>query len=77
MRRVGRRDSSSSIANAFGLERAAAADRSRAVQNAQATRTVAGHALDVGDCRELLAMLGLNAAEADPHPFRAAAEEHV
>lgn len=81
MRRVTRRDSSSSIANTFGLERAAAADRSRAVQEAQASRTVAGHSLDVSDCRELLSMLGLSPAAAGSHrptpSFRTSSEEHV
>jgi hypothetical protein len=42
--------------------RAAQADHD-AVRNARAARTVAGHASDVEDCCELLAMLGLNATE--------------
>ena len=37
-------------------------DRHRAVQNARAARTVAGHAADVEECSQLLAMLGLDAA---------------
>jgi hypothetical protein len=37
-----------------------------AVRNARAARTVAGHASDVEDCCQLLAMLGLDAAEAMP-----------
>lgn len=37
-----------------------------AVRNARAARTVAGHASDVEDCSQLLAMLGLDAAEAMP-----------
>jgi hypothetical protein len=42
--------------------RAAEADH-EAVRNARAARTVAGHAADVYDCCELLAMLGLDASE--------------
>ena len=34
-----------------------------AIQNARATRTVAGHAADAEDCGRLLAMLGLEASE--------------
>jgi hypothetical protein len=37
--------------------------RHSAIQNAQATRTVAGHAADVQDCLDLLAMLGLDARD--------------
>lgn len=46
--------------------RAAQADH-EAVRNARAARTVAGHASDVEDCCELLAMLGLDVTEAKPH----------
>jgi hypothetical protein len=87
VRRLARRDMASTIAGAFGQERAAAADRSRAIQQARASVTVAGHALDVTDCRELLSMLGLTAEEADAVPVRdrrlptrpygPSAEEHV
>ena len=37
-------------------------ERHNAIQNACAAKTVAGHAADVEDCRQLLAMLGLDAA---------------
>jgi hypothetical protein len=81
VKRVGRRDAAASIAGAYGLERAAAADRTRAVAQARASITVAGHALDVGDCRELLSMLGLDVPTQASHvPARAlapSAEEHV
>jgi hypothetical protein len=33
------------------------------IQNGKAARTVAGHASDARDCRELLEMLGLDAVE--------------
>jgi hypothetical protein len=42
--------------------RAAEADHD-AVRNARAAITVAGHAADVADCCELLAMLGLDASD--------------
>ena len=81
MRRAGRRDPSSTVAGALGQERLDAAARIRAVEQAQASRTVAGHALDVGDCRELLSMLGLavpaHAARVPAQPFGPNAEEHV
>jgi len=81
MRRVGRRDAASSMAGAYGLERAAAADRCRAIEQARASITVAGHALDVGDCRELLSMLGLTVPTQPSHvptrSFGPSAEEHV
>ena len=41
-------------------------DDHSAVQNARAARTVAGHAADVEDCMELLAMLGLEAGGRTP-----------
>ncbi|MET9485517.1 MULTISPECIES: hypothetical protein [unclassified Nocardia] len=44
----------------FGAARAA--EKAATIkQNAMATRTVAGHALDVADCEYLLQMLGLDA----------------
>jgi hypothetical protein len=44
----------------------AAEDDHSAVQNARAARTVAGHAADVKDCIELLAMLGLDPTGGTP-----------
>jgi hypothetical protein len=38
-----------------------ATDRAEAAQRLRAALTVADHATDVGDCRELLSMLGLSA----------------
>ena len=38
-----------------------------AIQSGRAARTVADHAVDVQDCEELLAMLGLEAADGK-HP---------
>jgi hypothetical protein len=52
----------------IGRERADAAEAALADQQARATITVAGNALDVGDCRELLCMLGL--AEMPTRPVR-------
>jgi CspA family cold shock protein len=46
-------------ADLFAVARTAA-DSIRVDQRAMAIRTVAGHALDVDDCRELLSMLGLS-----------------
>ncbi|QFZ23015.1 hypothetical protein [Saccharothrix syringae] len=46
-------------------EARAVADRAEAVQRRQAARTVADHSLDVGDCRELLSMLGLSGRQPD------------
>jgi hypothetical protein len=66
MRRIARTDRSRSMAGGIGQERAAAADEARADQQVRATITVAGNALDAGDCRELLCMLGL-----DEQPHRA------
>jgi hypothetical protein len=37
-------------------------------QNHRAALTVAGHAADAEDCRSLLDMLGLSAAEGEPLP---------
>ncbi|HEY3750937.1 MAG TPA: hypothetical protein VGL80_17245 [Pseudonocardiaceae bacterium] len=46
------------------MAQAHAAERTHsAIQNARATRTVAGHAADAEDCGQLLAMLGLEASE--------------
>jgi hypothetical protein len=45
----------------------AAEENHVAVQNARAARTVVSHAADVEDCHQLLAMLGLAAAEAVSH----------
>jgi len=67
MRRVTRTDRSRSMAGGIGQERVDAAEAVLADQQARATITVAGNALDVGDCRELLRMLGL-----DEQPSRAA-----
>ena len=44
----------------FTWDKAAEEDHG-AIQNARAARTVAGHATDVEDCCQLLAMLGLDA----------------
>jgi hypothetical protein len=66
MRRIARTDRSRSMSGGIGQERADAAELVRADQQAKATITVAGNALDAGDCRELLCMLGL-----DEHPDRA------
>ena len=66
MRRITRTDRSRSVAGGIGQERADAAAVVLADQQARATITVAGNALDVGDCRELLRMLGL-----DEQPSRA------
>jgi hypothetical protein len=66
MRRVTRTDRSRSMAGGIGQERADAAEVVRAHQQSRATITVAGNALDAGDCRELLRMLGL-----DEQPIRA------
>lgn len=41
----------------------AANDMSNDLQNRRAARVVAGRAIDVGDCAEMLAMLGLDANE--------------
>ncbi|GAA1308046.1 hypothetical protein [Saccharothrix xinjiangensis] len=41
-------------------EARAEGDKAAARQQIQAARTVAQHSLDVGDCRELLSMLGLS-----------------
>ena len=60
MRRIARQDRSRTMSGGFGLERAAAAEEVRADQQARASLTVAGNALDVTDCRELLCMLGLD-----------------
>lgn len=60
MRRIARTDRSRSMAGGIGQERADAAEVVRADQQARASITVAGNALDVGDCRELLCMLGLD-----------------
>ncbi|MBB5890989.1 hypothetical protein [Kutzneria kofuensis] len=60
MRRVVRTDRSRTIAGGIGQERVAAAHEVLVNQQARATITVAGNALDVGDCRELLRMLGLD-----------------
>jgi hypothetical protein len=73
MRRVARPDRSRSIAGGFGQDRIDAADQLRADQQAQASLTVAGHALDAGDCWELLCMLGLREPAPDtatPRPTR-------
>jgi hypothetical protein len=46
------------------MAQAHAAERTHsAIQNARATRTVAGHAADAEDCGQLLAMLGLEASD--------------
>ncbi|MFC0547851.1 hypothetical protein [Kutzneria chonburiensis] len=66
MRRITRTDRSRTVAGGIGQERADAAEAVLADQQARATITVAGNALDVGDCRELLCMLGL-----DEQPSRA------
>jgi hypothetical protein len=47
----------------FTRARATEADHN-AVRNAHAVRIVAGHASDVEDCCELLAMLGLDPTDA-------------
>jgi hypothetical protein len=75
MKRIGRRDAAATMSGAYGLERAAAAERTRVVEQSRACVTVAGHALDVGDCRELLRMLGLTVEPT--RPFGPSAEEHV
>ncbi|HEY0500748.1 MAG TPA: hypothetical protein VGD48_33725 [Kutzneria sp.] len=66
MRRIARTDRSRSMSGGIGQQRADAAEVVRVDQQARATITVAGNALDAGDCRELLCMLGL-----DDHPTRA------
>ncbi len=38
-------------------------EMSNDLQNRRAARVVAGRAIDVGDCAEMLAMLGLDAAD--------------
>jgi hypothetical protein len=63
MKRVARHAGAAGVGGHRSEEWAAAAERVRVVEHARASRTVAGHALDVGDCRELLAMLGLSTAE--------------
>jgi len=66
MRRIARTDRSRTMSGGIGQERADAAEIVRADQQAKASITVAGNALDAGDCRELLCMLGL-----DEQPARA------
>jgi hypothetical protein len=51
-----RRDSGADL---FAVARTSA-DAIQVDQLAMAVRTVAGHALDLDDCRELLSMLGLS-----------------
>jgi hypothetical protein len=83
MRRLARRDGSLTIPGGIGQNRIDTEDRVRAVQQAMAARTVAGNALDVRDCRELLCMLGLSepTSKTAPAHSRAAAsagrQEHV
>ena len=45
------------------LARAEEEERHAATERTQAARTVAGHAMDASDCRRLLSMLGLDAAD--------------
>lgn len=42
-----------------------AAENAESVQRLQATRTVAGNAMDANDCQELLAILGLSGVDAE------------
>jgi len=50
------------------FEQARALERANdKIQHGRAARIVAGHAVDAQDCRRLLAMLGLDAADGMPN----------